>query len=220
MGMTAEPDNGTTPLGDDAAVVAALRAGDGATFAALVDRYHAPLLRFAGQYVRGREVAEDVVQATWLGLLESLDRFEGRASLKTWIFRIALNIARTRGRKEARSIPFSAFAPVDDDDPAVAPERFQGANGWFPGHWATKPAAWAGSPEERALSSETRQRVRAAIDDLPPAQREIIVLRDVEGLTADEACNLLGISSTNQRVLLHRARSKVRAALEPYLAGA
>jgi RNA polymerase sigma-70 factor (ECF subfamily) len=175
-----------------------------------VDKYGPSLLRLAQLYVSSRAVAEEVVQETWLAVLTGIERFEGRSSLKTWLFRILTNKAKTRGQREGRTLPFSSLASDgDEDQTAVAVERF--ARG---GAWATPPR---GVPEERLLAGETRARVEQAISALPPNQRAVITLRDVEGLSAEEACNVLGISETNQRVLLHRARAKVRTALERYL---
>ncbi|MDP9243335.1 MAG: sigma-70 family RNA polymerase sigma factor [Actinomycetota bacterium] len=198
----------------------ALRRGDEGAFKTLVERYSPSLLRIAMMYTPSRAVAEDVVQETWLGVLNGLDRFEGRSSLKTWIFRILTNRAKTRGTRERRSIPFSAFADPagEGPEPAVDPSRFYGADDRFPHGWVSFPESWDGVPEERLLSSETLERITAAIESLSGAQREVITLRDVEGWTSAEVCNHLGISETNQRVLLHRARAKVRRALEEYLA--
>src|SRR3954469_23021748 len=193
---------------DDAAVIAALRARDERVFAELMRMYNASLLRVALIYVPSRAVAEDVVQETWVGVLNGIDRFEGRSSLKTWIFRILTNIAKTRGQREARSLPFSALErPGADAEPSVDPDRF------VAGAWSAGPQPW---PEERLLAQETRGVVDRAIEQLPPAQRAVISLRDVEGWTAEEARNALELTETNQRVLLHRARSKVRQALENY----
>ena len=199
----------------DAEIVEALRAGDEATFAALVAQYGASMLRVAQMYVRTRAVAEEVVQEAWLGVLRGIDSFEGRSSLKTWIFRILTNTAKTRGEREGRSIPFSALEGAGDE-PAVEPERFQ-AEGRWTGHWAAPPSPWRDVPESRLLGAETRQVVARAIADLPPAQATVITMRDVEGFSSEEVCNALDVSETNQRVLLHRARSKVRRALEDYL---
>jgi RNA polymerase sigma-70 factor (ECF subfamily) len=205
---------------DELSLIEALRRGDESAFVALVNSYHQSLLRMAGMYVASRAAAEDVVQETWLGVLRGLDRFEGRSSLKTWIFRILVNRAKTRGERESRSIPFSAFWSADDDagEPAVEPERFLPADHpRWPHHWSSFPRQWDEIPEERLLSGETRAVVQQAIEALPPNQREVITLRDIEGWSAEEVCNVLVISETNQRVLLHRARSKVRRALERYL---
>ena len=201
---------------DDAAVVAALRSGDEEAFAKLVDELNGPLLRLALAHVPSRAVAEEVVQDTWLGVINGIDRFEGRSALRTWIFQILLNNARTRGVREKRTLPFSAFrrrAEEGRDEPAVDPDRFQGRRGEHPGGWARPPVEWA-APEERLASDEARDVMLRAIADLPPRQREVLTLRDIQGFSAAEARNALGVSETNQRVLLHRARSKVRAALE------
>ncbi len=201
-------------------MVERLRAGEEAAFAELLDRHHAALLRLARSYVRDATLAEEVVQDTWIGLLESLGRFEGRSSLKTWLFRILMNVMRSRLRKESRSVPFSTLGDGDDDGPAVESGRFHRT--WMPfvgGHWSSAPARWEDLPAERALSAETQEAVETAIAALPASQRQVITLRDVEGFSSDEVCNLLGLSGTNQRVLLHRARSKVRRALEPHVMG-
>jgi RNA polymerase sigma-70 factor, ECF subfamily len=166
-------------------------------------------------HVRSRAVAEDVVQEAWLGVLNGIDRFEGRSSLKTWILRIVANRARTRGERESRSVPLSSLAA--DDEPSVDPDRFfPPDHPRFPGGWSAPPEPW---PEDALLAEETLEQVRAAIEKLPPRQQEVIVLRDVEGLDADEVSQALDISPGNQRVLLHRARSKVRGELERYLGG-
>ena len=192
-----------------------MRAGDERAFAALLDKYGPSLLRLAQLYVSSRAVAEEVVQETWLAVFTGLERFEGRSSLKTWLFRILTNKAKTRGQRDARTVPFSSFASDGDEgDTAVDVDRFLGPDSPHAGHWATPPR---GVPEERLLAAEARERIEAAIAALPPNQRAVITLRDVEGLSAEEACNVLGLSETNQRVLLHRARSKVRSAFEQYL---
>jgi RNA polymerase sigma-70 factor (ECF subfamily) len=192
----------------------ALKAGDENAFTALVQRYHGALIRLAMGYVKDHAIAEDVVQETWLTCIRSLDRFEGRSTLKTWIFGIALNTARSRGRKEGRVLPFASLFRRDagSSGPTVDPERFGGD-----GMWKTLPHSWANVPEERVLGQETMARIRDAIDALPAKQREVIVLRDVAGLDAGEVCGLLSISQANQRVRLHRARATVRKMLEDYL---
>ena len=197
----------------------ALRRGDEAVFADLVERYYATMVRVAMIYLRDRSLAEDVVQETWLGVLRGLERFEGRSSLKTWIFRILTNRAKTRAVKEGRSLPFSALAAEDlaPSDPAVDPDRFFGGDAGEPGAWQAPPRSWGEIPEERLLAEETLAEIGAAIDELPPAQREVIRLRDVQGWSPAEVSEALDISDGNQRVLLHRARSKVRRALERYL---
>ena len=206
---------------DDAVLIAALRAGDEAAFGELDDRYYGPMQRVARQYVATKEAAEDVVQETFLGVIQGIDRFEGRSSLKTWIFRILVNRARTRGEREGRTRPFSALAlGLDADEPAVDPDRFA-AEGRWAGYWSAPPSADV-LPEASVLVAELGSELRAVIDGLPPAQRTVLELRDVQGLSAAEVCDLLELSEANQRVLLHRARSKARAALErglPRLSG-
>ena len=203
---------------EEQGLLEALRDGHEDAFASLVDLYNASLLRLALMYVGNRAVAEEVVQETWLGLLESLGRFEGRASLKTWIFRILVNSAKKRRGREARSIPFSSLwdAGGDTSEPVVEPQRFLDVSHRWTNHWRNPPTPWA--PESEIISKETISRVDAAIAKLPPTQREVITLRDVQGWTAVEVCNVLDLTETNQRVLLHRARSKVRKELDPYLA--
>jgi RNA polymerase sigma-70 factor, ECF subfamily len=202
----------------DAQLVAALRAGDEETFRMLVLMWNPSMLRVAQIFVPSRAIAEDVVGETWLRVLGALDRFEGRSSLKTWVFRILVNTAKTRAQREGRSLPFSALHnPASVPEAAVDPDRF------LPEDDARHPGAWASPPrelpEERLLAGETRERIAAAIDALPPSQRAVISLRDVEGWSADEVRNALDLSEVNQRVLLHRARAKVRRDLEEYLNG-
>ena len=198
---------------DDRALLERLRAGDEATFEELVDRYEGSLVRIAMMYVGDRVVAEEVAQETWLAVLKGIDRFEGRSSLKTWLFRILTNRAKTRAERERRQLPLSAL--LGDEEPEVALDRFLP-----PDHperplgWAAPPRAW---PEERLLSHETTEALRRAIAELPPAQQAVIGLRDVEGFAPEEVADALGITPGNERVLLHRARSHVRAALEEYL---
>lgn len=206
--------------GGDEALVAALRRGDERAFAQIVSALHRPMLRVALMYVANRSAAEDVVQQTWLGVLRGLDRFEGRSALRTWIFRILVNIAKTSGKAESRSIPFSALAESEaaGDEPAIPPERFLlDERDPTKGYWASTPRDWSTLPEARLLSAEAHSAIARAISVLPPAQREVITLRDVDGCSADEVCEALAISPGNQRVLLHRARAKVRRALEGYL---
>ena len=195
-----------------------LRAGDEQAFESLVARHYGTMLAVAQTYVRTRSVAEEVVQEAWLGVLNGLDRFEGRSSLKTWIFRILVNIAKTRGVREARSVPFAALGG-EDDEPVVEPERFRGADDAFPGHWRAYPGDWSRLPEEAIVSRETLGVVLRAIETLPPAQRTVITMRDVQGCSSEEVCDALDVSEGNQRVLLHRARSRVRTALERHLDG-
>jgi RNA polymerase sigma-70 factor, ECF subfamily len=199
---------------DEARLIEGLRAGDEAAFAELMREYGAGMLRVAQMFVSSRAVAEEVVQEAWLGVLKGIGRFEGRSSLKTWLFRIVANTAKTRGVREARSIPFSALGAAEGE-PAVDPDRFLGAGERFPGHWAVPPQAWA--PEGRMLGQETLEIIERELERLPPAQRAVIAMRDIQGFSSEEVCNALDLTETNQRVLLHRARSKVRAALEEYM---
>ena len=201
---------------EDHELVQRLRDGDESAFVELIDRYGAMMLRVAQMYVRDRATAEEVVQETWLAVLNGIDRFEERSSLKTWIFRILTNRAKTRGQREGRVLPFSSLTgeSAGGEEPSVDPDRFLGPDSPHPGAWAAPPVAW---PQERLLERETLDVIEMAIDDLPEAQREVILLRDVDGWTPMEVSDALGISDGNQRVLLHRARSKVRAALERYM---
>ena len=194
----------------DAKLVERLRARDENAFMELIRELNPSFLRVARMFVPTAAVAEDVVQETWLAVLNGIDRFEGRSSLKTWILRILTNTAKTRGERERRSVPFSALDTEDGGyEPAVERSRFTGT-----GHWAVLPRAW---PEDKLLAGETLSVIEHAIERLPQTQRTVITLRDVEGWTADEVRNALELSETNQRVLLHRARTKVRNALEQYL---
>ena len=203
---------------DDRRLVTAILAGDEAAFADLLDRYERPLLRLALAHVSNRAVAEEVVQETWTGVIEGLSRFRGQSSLKNWIFRILVNQAKTHARREHRSLPFSSFDSTENADSAVDPAFFQQSGMWR-GHWISSPGYWEDqTPERLLLSKQSRQCVQDAIDNLPPSQQQVMVLRDMEGLSAKEACLILDISEANQRVLLHRARAKVRSALarHPY----
>jgi RNA polymerase sigma-70 factor, ECF subfamily len=194
---------------EDARLVEGLRAGDEAAFVELVHMYGPAMLRVAQMYVSSRAVAEDVVAEAWLGVLKGIGRFEGRSSLKTWLFRIVANTAKTRGMREARSIPFSAFDDETGRAPTVDPMLFTRN-----GHWGIPPRAW---PEDRLVAKETLAVIAEAIERLPPSQRAVITLRDIEGWSAEEVRNAFDLTETNQRVLLHRARAKVRRALEQYL---
>ncbi|MBI3648094.1 MAG: sigma-70 family RNA polymerase sigma factor [Actinobacteria bacterium] len=183
----------------------------------LVERHQASMLRVARMYVSSRAVAEEVVQEAWLGILQGLDRFQGRSSLRTWMYRILVNIAKTRGQREGRSVPFSSLAGDDAQQPPVADTWFQGPEGEWQGGWSSLPADWGGLPESRLLAGETLRVIGEAIAELPPMQAEVIRLRDVLGWSSEEVRNALELSETNQRVLLHRARSRVRRALDEYL---
>lgn len=198
---------------DQNAILARLRSGDEQAFADLVDQYSPSMIRIAMIYVQDRAVAEEVVQDTWIAALRGLARFEGRSTLKTWLFTILTNRAKTRAAREDRYVPLELSE--DSDDPtAVDLDRFDSNHYWADGRL---PQLWESVPETRLMSRETLSQIAMALDKLPPNQREVIRLRDVEGCSSDEVCNILGLSETNQRVLLHRARSKVRQALEDYL---
>jgi RNA polymerase sigma-70 factor, ECF subfamily len=200
---------------DDSELVRRVRAGDRSAFAGLVRRHGGALLRFARLFVRESSAAEEVVQDTWMAVLEGLDGFEGRASFKTWLYRILANRARTRAAREGRSVPFSALAELQADEHAVDPARFKPG-----GHWQDPPVGWTDeTPERLALEAETRAVMEAAVQALPAAQRAVLVLRDEDGLETEEICNLLDLTVTNQRVLLHRARTRVRQALEEHMRG-
>jgi RNA polymerase sigma-70 factor (ECF subfamily) len=209
----ASSDDRLRPALDDARLVEALRAGDERAFAELVDRYGASMRRLALTFVRSPAVADEVVQEAWLGVVRGIGRFEGRSSLRTWLFRIVANTAKTRGERERRSIPFSSLeGDAEGDEPAVDPGRFLAD-----GAWASPPPRFDAMPEARLLAAETRAVIDDAIAALPDGQRLVITLHDVEGWRPEEIRNVLALTETNQRVLLHRARSKVRAALESYL---
>jgi RNA polymerase sigma-70 factor (ECF subfamily) len=201
---------------EESAVLDALRRGDEDAFARLVDEHHASLRRVARLYVANAAIADEVVQDTWLGVIRGIWAFEGRSSLKTWIFRILVNRVRTRAVRESRSTPFTGpLSPADgaDPEPSADPEH-------SPDHWTRPPLDPDSSPERSLLTKELQGRLRTVIDALPSNLRVVLWLRDVEGWSSEEVCNALAIQETNQRVLLHRARSKARAALEPYLEGA
>jgi RNA polymerase sigma-70 factor (ECF subfamily) len=210
---------GTDP---DAALLVALRAGDEAAFAELVDRWSPAMLRIARAYVATAQSAEDAVQDAWLGVVRGLPRFEGRSSLRTWVFSILMNQARTRGAREARTMPLSDLGRDDDTGPTVDPSRFQGPDDPHPGGWkpTARPVswsvAWEGQPEGRVLAGEALRLLESALTMLPPRQRTVVTLRDMHGLTPEEACEVLGITEQNQRVLLHRGRAALRKSLEDY----
>jgi RNA polymerase sigma-70 factor, ECF subfamily len=196
-------------------LVASLKAGDEQAFAALVDGWSGWMLRLAREHVASHAIAEEVVQETWLAVLRGLDGFRGEASLRTWVYRILANQAKRRGVREQRTIPFASLTS-DDEGPTVDPARFRGPEDQYPGGWRTFPEEW---PEQMTLTREVHEVVAAALTDLPDRQRAVVALRDLDGLTSEEVCDLLDISAGNQRVLLHRGRAAVRAHLERYLTG-
>ncbi len=198
-------------------LLARLRAGDETAFRELVVRHDRAMKRIALTFVRTPSVADEVVQDTWLAVIKGLERFEGRSSLKTWIFRILANRAQSRGAREQRTTPFSSLGPSEDEDgPTVDPDRFLPAEHAAAGYWSVTPSRFFELPEDRMLAAETSALVTAAIEQLPERQQQVITLRDVEGWAAEEVCESLELSAANQRVLLHRARSAVRACLEEY----
>jgi RNA polymerase sigma-70 factor (ECF subfamily) len=203
----------TTQAGDDARVIAAIRGGEEAAFVAFAAAHQASLLRLARLWTKSQALADEVVQETWITMLQRIDRFEGRSSLKTFLCGTVINTARARLRKEGRSVPMSSLA-AEGEEPSVDPNRFAGADLPWVDHWRTPPTPFPDDPEGGALRTELRAQLQDAISQLPEPQRSVLVLRDVEGLTGEEVCNVLGLTDTNQRVLLHRARSKVRAFLE------
>jgi RNA polymerase sigma-70 factor (ECF subfamily) len=202
----------------DEQTVAGLRAGDERTFRELFERNYPMMKRVARGYVTCDAVAEEVVQDTWMAVVTGIDRFEGRSALSTWMFSILTHQAKSHSARERRSLPFSSVTPTDVEEPTVDPDRFQNDDEAWPGHWATPPRPWQ-KPDRRLLSLEAREHLKQALPTLPERQRQIVVLRDIEGLSAEEVCDLLGLSQENQRVLLHRGRSRLRAALEDYFDG-
>jgi RNA polymerase sigma-70 factor (ECF subfamily) len=207
---------GATVTASDEQTVAALRAGDERTFRELYARTYPMMKRVARGYVASDAVAEEIVQDTWMAIVTGIHRFEGRSALGTWIFSILTNQAKTHGARERRALPLSCVARRDAEEPVVNPDRFQKDDEAWPGHWATPPRPWQ-KPERRLLSLETREHLKDALAELPDRQRLIVGLRDIDGHSAEEVCDLLGLSQENQRVLLHRGRSRLRAALEEYL---
>jgi RNA polymerase sigma-70 factor, ECF subfamily len=204
----------------EAALLARLKRGDEGAFDALVNQHHSTLIRMAMGYVADREVAEEVVQDTWMAVIESLNRFEGRSSLRTWICGILIHKAKDRGVREKRHMTFSAFESYDDgSEEAVDPSRFQQTGEWA-GHWAFPPQPWDDQTPEKLLASQQAvNAMQRAIDALPTTLKEVLILRDVEGVDAKEVCELLKITETNLYVRLHRARERVRAEVETYLSG-
>jgi RNA polymerase sigma-70 factor, ECF subfamily len=202
-------------LPDDAVIVARLRRKDETMFTVLVDAWTPGLLRAARAFVADQHTAQDVVQETWIGVLRGIEKFRGESSVRTWTYRILINRARTRGVRDARVVP--AGLAGDENGPTVSPDRFRGPDEAYAGHWRSFPAAWP-TPEDGALTGEARRHLASALTQLPVRQRTVVTLRDVDGYSSDEVCELLNISAANQRVLLHRGRAALRAALEDYLA--
>ena len=203
----------------DGDLLARLRSGDERAFAELVRQHHDALIRLARPVVSSQAVAEEVAQETWFAVIRGLPAFRGDSSLRTWIVRILLRTAQDRAARERRSLPFSALRPCESDDgPTVDPGRFRPAGEPLAGFWATPPQAWWTAPEPQALAAETGRVVADALDRLPPAQAQVVRLRDVQGWSGPEVCEVLGLTEANQRVLLHRGRARLRAALEDHFA--
>ncbi|NNJ10131.1 sigma-70 family RNA polymerase sigma factor [Chloroflexales bacterium ZM16-3] len=217
--MTTERSFADDEVDDERRLIDALRRGDEAAFVTLIERYHTRLVRLAQAYVPSHAIAEEVAQETWLGVLRGIGQFEGRSSLKTWLYSILTKRARTRGQREGRSVPFADLSRADaeGDESAVDPDQFLPPGHEYAGWWSRQPQSWDAVPESRLLAQETRAKIDDAISALPPSQRTVITLRDIEGWASAEVCEALGITEANQRVLLHRARSKVRGALASYL---
>jgi len=218
------PGQRTRPAGDrvdDSELLGLLRAGDEDTFRDIVDRWSPVMLRVARAHVSTDASAQEIVQEAWLGVIKGIDRFEGRSSVRTWVFRILTNLAKTRGVREARSVPWSSLGPEDTEGPTVDPSRFRGPDDEWPSHWtpAGAPVPFPESPEGSLVAKEVRELLADALVELPERQRIVVSLRDVHGLDSDEVCEVLGLSAANQRVLLHRGRAKLRALLESYYRG-
>ena len=218
---TVEPAASAAPP-DDPRTLGALRSGDQQAFAELVRRHHSAMIRVAMIYVHNRAVAEEVCQEAWIGVIRGLDGFQGRSSLRTWMFRILANCAKRRAEREGRTVPFSALEGDDPGGPVVDPGCFNDdthprwPNRWALEHW-TSYRSWDDLPVERLLAGETRELIDRAVAELPPNQRAVITLRDIEGWESAEVCTMLGVSETNQRVLLHRARERVRRVMKDHL---
>ena len=204
----------------DTALVARLRSGDAEAFAEIVRTWSPMMLQAARSYVSTDASAQEVVQEAWLAMIRGLDRFEGRSSLRTWLLAILANIGRSRGVREARTLPLSSLAPYEDDRPVVDPDRFRGPDDKWPRNWTPlgKPRPWPRSPEEEIMAAESRTQLEHGLAELPERQRTVVALRDIHGLSSEEVSALLGLSAGNQRVLLHRARSRLRGLLELHFA--
>jgi RNA polymerase sigma-70 factor (ECF subfamily) len=212
------PQQEAGPRADDAALVQRLLRGEESAFAEIVNAWSPVMLRIARGHLSTHASCEEIVQETWLAVLRGLGHFEGRSSLRTWVFRILTNLAVTRGVREARSVPMSSLLAAEEPGPTVAADRFRGSDDEYPGHWtvAGQPTPWVAGPEDSAVAAETRRLLGAALADLPERQRAVVTLRDVHGLSGAEVCPLLGITPVNQRVLLHRGRARLRTVLEQY----
>jgi RNA polymerase sigma-70 factor (ECF subfamily) len=210
--------SGAARVDPDADLLDRLRAGDQDAFRVLLRRHHRAVVRVAGAVVRREAIAEEIAQEAWISVVRAIGTFDGRGSLRGWIFRIAINAARARAAREAREVPASSLGDdADDAEATVDPARFHHEGRWI-GHWSAPPVPWP-RPDERLLSAETHALIAREIDALPALQRQVITLRDTQDLDAGETCTILGITEANQRVLLHRARAKIRQALDLHLRG-
>ncbi|MGS0686170.1 RNA polymerase sigma factor [Nakamurella sp. GG22] len=203
---------------DDAELLQRLRERDSGAFAVILDAWSPGMVRLAGTFVSTDASAEEVLQDTWLAVMTGVGSFEGRSSLRTWVYRILVNTAKRCAERESRTVPWSSWAddPADNHGPTVDPDRFQSAEEQFPGHWRDWPRPWPPFPERQAMATELRAVLNGAVDGLPARQRIVVLLRDVEGYASHEVCAILDITVANQRVLLHRGRAAVRANLERY----
>ena len=205
---------------EDARLVERLRKGDADAFGEIVRAWSPMMLHVARMYVSTDASAQEVVQDAWLAMIQGLDKFEGRSSLRTWMLAILANVGRSRGVREARTVPWSSLAPNDDDGPAVTPDRFRDPNDQWPRNWTPlgKPRPWPRSPEDEIMAAESRTQLESGLAKLPDRQGTVVALRDVHGLSSDEVSSILGLSAGNQRVLLHRGRSRLRGLLETHYA--
>ncbi|MEP6762096.1 MAG: sigma-70 family RNA polymerase sigma factor [Sporichthyaceae bacterium] len=222
--MTADSSVRSAPRpagADEGELLDRLRRGDETAFTTIVTGWSPMMLRVARGHVSTEASCEEIVQETWMAVIRGLDGFEGRSSLRTWVFRILTNLAKTRGVREARSVPMSSWAPADDG-PTVNPNRFRPADDGYQHNWTPvgAPTPWLPGPEQSAVAGETRRLLGIALQELPERQRTVVTLRDVHGMSSDEVCATLGLSAANQRVLLHRGRARLRAVLEDYYRGA
>ena len=209
----------------DAVLVSALRARDETAFEHLLNGWSRSMLRLARSFVSTDASAEEVVQDTWLAVLQGIDGFQGRSTLRTWVYRILVNTAKKRGVRESRIVPWASLQPrAEDIGPSVDPAAFRGASDDYPGHWRSGPTPWQSvepmrSTESTVLTYEVRAQLTTALSSLPERQRVVVTLRDVIGHTSDEVCEMLDVSAGNQRVLLHRGRARLREMLVGYPAG-
>ncbi len=225
VGMSAGNEEGNDrakPIAgmDDEELIRRLRERDAGAFGVILDAWSPGMLRLARTFVSTGASAEEVLQDTWLAVTTGVGSFQARSSLRTWVYRILVNTAKRCAERESRTVPWSSWAddPADSDGPTVDPARFQAADGQYPGHWRDWPRQWPPSPERATMATELRAVLDRAVDGLPPRQRIVVMLRDIEGYPSDEVCAILDITAANQRVLLHRGRAAVRARLEHYFA--